>query len=330
MTQVDLPLRPLGLVLILLAFSFGCQPSRTGQPAAANPAASGSPSVAMEEQLDLGPGDLDIADMRVGLTDAASYESVLTITFDGKQDGQPLQWSSTYTYSANREPLARQLSIDASGDPPEPALLMQEMEGVAYSKSGEDACQAQTLDSSASKIDQLEPAAQLPSLFGAEHAGDEALNGVQTAHYTFDERALAQAGLNKTAGELWISAEDGRVMRYHQATTGDAAFFGEATEGTLTYDYELTSIGQPVSILRPADCLAGLVDAPRMPDATNIEDLPGMLRYDTASSVPLTYAFYQKELPAAGWADASIAGPPEDMSAEEYAQAMQALQQFGL
>jgi hypothetical protein len=209
---------------------------------------------------------------------------------------------------------------------------MLELDGVAYEKPGEDFCMAQVIDPANSAVEELEPAAQLPSLFGAEEAGTEAMNGVQAAHYTFDERALTEAGLNKSTGELWLASEGGHVLRYRQATTGDENYFGEATQGTMTWDYELTQINQPVAIALPQDCPPGLVEAPMMPDASNVESLPGLLRYDTVSSVEEVVSFYKQELLALGWKDfsASALALPEGMSEAEFQQVLEAMQAMGL
>jgi hypothetical protein len=167
-------------------------------------------------------------------------------------------------------------------------------------------------------------------VFGAEEAGTDTVNGVPAAHYNFDERALAQGDLNKSTGELWLASDRGYVLRYRLTTTGDESYFGEGTQGSMSWDYELTQINAPVTIALPEDCLPGLVDAPMLPDAAKVESLPALLRYETASSLPDVVAFYEKELPALGWQAPASGGLPEGMSAEEYQQALEALQALGL
>jgi hypothetical protein len=324
----------LTLILLLLAGSVGCQPSTTAPTAAdaTGPAADLMPrSVTIEEEIEFGPGSLDLPDMRVGLAEASSYRSSLTITFDGTQAGQPLKWSGAYTHAASAEPSGRQLMIETSGDGSEPPVLMLELNGVAYEESGEEGCVADLIDPDNSALGELEPAAQLPSLFGAEEAGTETVNGVQGVHYTFDERALTEAGLSKSTGELWLASEGGYVLRYRQTTTADEDYFGEGTQGTMSWDYVLTGINQPVTIELPADCPLGLVDAPMMPDAANVESLPALLDYETASSVQDVAAFYMQELPELGWT-APSSGEfelPEGISAEEYQQALEYMQGMG-
>ncbi len=51
-----------------------------------------------------------------------------------------------------------------------------------------------------------------------------------------------------------------------------------------------------------ADRPAGMVDAPLLPDAANVINMPSILAYDTASSLADAAAFYQEQIPALGWA----------------------------
>ena len=320
------------LILLLPAASLGCQPLKAATAPDDSAPAAGltSPSVTIDEEIEFGPGSLDLPDMRVGLADASSYDSRLVITFEGTRSGQPLNWSGTYSYAATREPLSRQLMIETTGEGAEPQVQLFESKGVAYEKPGEDVCMADLIDPVNSAVDALEPAAQLPSLFGAEEAGTEPVNGLQAAHYTFDERALTEAGVNKSTGELWLASEGGYVLRYRQTTTGDASYFGQGTEGKLTYDYELTQVNQPTTITLPADCPPGLLDAPILTDASKAESLPGLLEYQTTSSVQDVVAFYQQELPKLGWGPPDAAPLPEGMSPEEYQQALEMLKAMGL
>lgn len=320
-------------ILLLLAGSLGCQPSPGAAPAADAPAsdmASQSPS--REVDLEFGPGSLDLPDLRVGLSEASGYRSTLTLSFDGTQDGRPMRWSNTYTYAATHAPSASQLLIEETGDDSQPPVFMAEMNGVAYEKRAEELCIGSPIDPANSLAQELEPAAQLPSLFGAEEAGTEAVNGAQAVHYTFDERALAEYGFSKITGELWLASEGGYVLRFKMTTTGAVGYFDENTGGTLSYDYELTEINAPVSIELPADCPPGLVDAPMLPDAANVNNRPGVLEYQTASSVAEARAFYEQQLPKLGWTApvSDATGIPEGISPEEYQQALEALQALGL
>ena len=155
--------------------------------------------------------------------------------------------------------------------------------------------------------DRLEPAGFLNYAIGADEAGSETLNEILADHYTFDQHALGQQDLAESSGEMWIASEGGYVVKYALTTTGKANYFGEGTEGALSFDYQLTVVNGPVEINIPADCPPGLVDAPRLGDASNILSNFGLLTYETASSVQDAAAFYEQELPNLGW---QAAGEP--------------------
>jgi hypothetical protein len=63
----------------------------------------------------------------------------------------------------------------------------------------------------------------------------------------------------------------------------------------------VTKAGQPAAITFPKDCPAGLVDAPVMEDAQDVQRLPGVTLYTTKSTPAQVADFYQKRLTEAGW-----------------------------
>ena len=101
---------------------------------------------------------------------------------------------------------------------------------------------------------------------------------------------------------MWIASEGGYVVKYVLSTTGNADYFGEGIEGTLSFDYELTGVDQPVEIILPEVCPPGMVEAPQLPDAANVLNMPGLLSYETTSSLQEAVAFYQQKMPEIGWA----------------------------
>jgi hypothetical protein len=308
-----------------LLVSLACMTMTGDTPAGPEPTQE-----AREVDVVLGPGSFDLTDTQVGLDKLSTYKATLTISFDGTKDGQPYQWSSTYEALYAKEPLARQVTILQTGDTseePELPALMAEKDGAAYEIGANGSCTASVFDSQNPLMGLLAPAGLLTGVFGAEEAGQETVNGVATAHYTFDERALVQNGRNKSTGEMWVASEGGFIVRYLVTTKGNADYFGGGIEGTLTRDYQLTEVNQPLTIELPVNCPPGLVDAPLLSDASIVVNLPGLLAYDTGTSVLEARAFYEQELPKLGW------GPPtyqlpEGMSQEEYDRLMQDMQQL--
>jgi len=255
---------------------------------------------------DLGPGAFNMTELVKGLADLSSYTATLTLTFDGTQAGQPQKWSRTYVMITQAKPAARQLTIAQTGDSSDPAdpakVFLAEAEGVAYDLSGDNPCIANVIGSDATPAKQSEPAGFLSAVMGAEAAGSETVNGASVDAYKFDERALlGQAGIAKSTGEIWVAQKGGFIIKYVLSTKGGADFFGEGIDGKQTWDYELTGANQPVKISIPKECPAGLIDAPLLPGATAIDSSPGMLTFDTTTSLADAAAFYEEKIPTMGW-----------------------------
>ncbi len=295
------------LGFVILIISSACLTLTPASPAGAPSSPAATPtqdglSVLVEGDVAFGPGSFNLTEPGVGLADLASYKATLTLSFAGTQDGKTQQWSKTYIMLTTKDPAARQLTIDKSGDNSDPVpVFMAEAGGAAYERRGTNACNATVIDPGNSLGVQMEPAGFLAGVRGAEAADSETVNTVAADHYTFDERAFAQLGIAKSTGGMWVATDGGYIVKYILTTQGDANYFGEGIEGTLTWDYELTGVNQPVVFDLPADCPAGMVNAPQLPDVSNVQNVPGLLTYDTSSSLSDAAAFYQKEIPPLGW-----------------------------
>lgn len=289
----------LPFMLMLLMVLSACQ-TATEAPAPE----SQTPEAVTNVQTDLvfGSGAFTLLDTEAGLASLPSYKASLTLTFDGTRAGQPSQWSKTYVMLTKKDPAARQLTLEKTGDLTDlDALFMAEVGEAAYERRGETACNANVIKAGDTLGERLEPAGFLNGVIGADEAGSETVNGVAANHYTFDERAFGQLEVAKSTGEMWVSSEGGYILRYLLTTKGNADYFGEGIEGTLTWDYELTGIDTPIAFELPADCPAGMLDVPLLPDATNVLSMPGMLTYDTASSIADTLTFHQEQVSSLGW-----------------------------
>jgi len=323
--------RPLLLILLLIFISFACQGLGGATPEAE---VSGTPEF-IEVDLELGPGKFDYPDTAAGLAELSSFKASLTVSFDGTQNGQAAQWSNTSIFTYQKEPRARTLTFETTAvlEESQPNFRA-EMDGAEYELFADGNCFARPLDPANSTIEFLNPIVAVTGVLGAEEAGHETVNGIETDHYTFDERAIAQAGLNTSSGELWVASQGGYLVRYHLKTEGDENYFGEGMAGTVTLNYELSEVDQVAAIQLPAGCPAGMVDAPVLPDAVNITDMPGLLQYETATSVLEARSFYEGELLKLGWEVPAAALPegmdlPEGMTQEEYQQMLEQMQQLG-
>ena len=285
------------LILLPLLVSLACK-FVTGGSDTVIPAPA---VIRIPQDVTFGAGPFSLTDMQAGLADLSSYKATLTYSFDGVVAGNTEQWSKTYVMLTKREPAARQLTIETTGGVPElETVFMAEADGTSYEHLPGGACTASVIEQGNSFADWLEPAGLLISVIGADEAGGETVNDVAANHYTFDERALGGADISKSTGEMWVASEGGFIVKYLLTTSGDADYLGEGKEGTLTWDYQLTDINQSVSFDLPKDCPPGLVDAPLLPDAVNVLNMPSMLSYDTSASVKDAAAFYTEQIPDLG------------------------------
>ncbi|MCX6056901.1 MAG: hypothetical protein NTW69_01955 [Chloroflexi bacterium] len=289
------------LIITPMLVSLACK-FQAGAPSTTAPATDTPASDELTIEVVFGLGPFNFPDTKSGLTDLASYKATLVMSFNGTEAGQPQHWSKTYIMLNTKEPAAHQLTIEKTGNLSNlDTVFMAESNGASYERRGENDCIATVIEEGNALTEQLEPVGFLNGVIGADEAGNETVNAVAANHYTFDERAYGQLNIAQSTGELWVAFDGGYIVKYLLTTKGNADYFGEGIEGTLTWDYELTGINQPVTITLPNNCPGGLVNAPQLPDASNILNMPGILTYDTATSLADAAAFYQKEIPNLGW-----------------------------
>jgi hypothetical protein len=270
--------------------------------ASANTPTPGGAPVSFTGDLTFGSGTFNLQDPKEGFATLSSYTATLILSFDGTEAGQPKKWSKTYVMLYSKDPSLRQLTIEKTGDNSNPdQVYMAELDGAVYEQRGTNACFANVIEAGNSISDQFEPAGFLSGIIGAEEAGTEKVNDMAANHFSFDEKAIGQSEGTQSKGELWVASNGGYILKYLLTTKGNADYFGDGIEGTLTWDYELTNIDQPVTVILPEGCPPGLVNALLLPDAANVLSRPGILTYDTTSSLPDITAFYQKEIPTLGW-----------------------------
>jgi hypothetical protein len=270
--------------------------------ASGGPGSTGADVISAEGDVEFGPGTFDMPVPAAGLDGLSSYKARLVLSFAGTSAGQRSEWSTTYEMLATSQQPARQLTIQGTGQPTDTdPPYMAEMSGAAYQVDTDGNCTARAVEPGQTLAERMEPAGFLTGLFGAEEAGSETVNGIAAARYTFDERALAEGGSPESEGQLWVAADAGYLVKYALTTTAGGAYFGPGIDGVLTWAYDVSDVNQGIGIELPADCPAGMIDAPSLPDATAVFAEPGVLSYSTPSSPAEVAAFYQDRLPTLGW-----------------------------
>jgi hypothetical protein len=299
-TTVMKPMKAMPLVLgLLVAAACGTAPG--GTPLQGSPTPESQIQVIIDEDVTFGPGEFVLADPGEGLDALTSYRAMLTFSLQGTHDGEPMDQTETYEMRVSAAPVAREVSVRKGADPSADAFLGQEAAGMLYEKPASGQCTAAPADTAESLSARFEPASFLVPVVGAEAAGTETIGSAEALHYTFDQRALGEAGITDATGELWVAADGGPVLKYQLTATAGPEYLGEGSEGTMTWDYELTDANQPIEIVLPEDCPPGFLDAPQLADATNVQSEAGRLSYDTSASLEDATTFYTEQMPPLGW-----------------------------
>jgi hypothetical protein len=289
-------------VFAMLAGIPGAVPQAAGQATAAPTAAATTSAIT----ITFGPGAFKLQPT-VGLADLSGYQATFSLDFKGKEGGQDNSWTEKLVLLANAKPAVRALTATFKGKAPASDYIAPwsaTRGGLFYYVGADKACVGNVLvaDPDPNAPPPVwEPAGFLPAVIGAEEAGAKKVNNVDAKGYKFDERALGVAGRAKATGEVWVAATGGYVLKYNLTLTGGPDYFGEGGEGTLTWAYDVTKAGQPAAITFPKDCPSGLVDAPVMDDAQDVQRLPGITLYMTKSTPAQVADFYQNNLAETGW-----------------------------
>ena len=262
-------------------------------------------------------------DLKAGLAELAGYRATLTTTFDGTRAGQPAAWARTYTYAASAEPAARTMTVEASGTPEDDAAsgtVTAEVEGVLFTQPPSGTCVARTASEETSAL--WVPASVLPQVTGAQEAGAEAVNGIDTLHYTFDQSALTFGADATASGDVWIAQAGGYVVKYALTVEG---VLGDQVEGTRTWAYELAEAGEPVAVALPEGCPLPLTGIPLPEDAANVRRVPGLISFETALDLEGVASFYTEQLAASGWQPIAEPLLEVDVVVAEFVQGEEAL-----
>lgn len=128
-----------------------------------------------------------------------------------------------------------------------------------------------------------------------EAAGSETTAGVKTTHYSLSRADLD--GWRDLEVGLWLDEGSGAVLRYDLSAAGPDPLF-DAGEGVLSGQFVVDDVG-PQTIEPVAGCE---IDLPLPLDATDLVKLPGgLIAFESIADVAEIGAFYQAEMPQAGW-----------------------------
>jgi hypothetical protein len=322
----DLSALRLFLLVIAITALTACQTDGAQTSSEPEQVAITEEVAAQEIEFVVGPGPFFLDDTRAGLADLSSYTATLTRNFEGSVAGEPQSWSENYVMLRDNSTSASQLSYTSTSGNADATTAFYAEEGQnVYEKLGEEACMASETIAEPSSIERVDPAGMLPVVLGGDEAGAEDINGISANHYSFDEIALGKSGLEESSGGVWLAADGGYILKYTLTTTGGDTAFGEGIEGTMTWDYALTEINNTVLAALPEGCQ---LDVPLLADAINVLHTSYWLQYNTATSATEAAAFYQGQLPSAGWTLSQGPMSGEGIAFMEFSQGAQTIGVF--
>jgi len=253
----------------------------------------------------------------VGLTDPAqglfalhSYRATLRLSFHGIQLGAPSQWSQSFILTVSEVSKTRIMVTEYTGLDQTvsyfPALTGA-VNHVGYFRSlPSDNCNnfflpqgGKTDADLISSVPELAKRLPAPQAMTA-NGGLQNINGISVQPYDFNAAALQAEGAN-VVGKAWLAVDGGYLVKYQLQLKGGNDFFDKDTSGTFTWEYDLDAVNQPDAIALPFDCPLPLPDLPLPDGAQDVISFPGYTSFTTSASVSDTAAFYQLNVPKAGF-----------------------------
>lgn len=267
-----------------------------------------------------------------------SYHSKFTMTFTGtKADGTPDNGTVTIEQSHTSDPAATSFQMNGQGSALDQTKAgntqMVVIGDTAYMVTDEGGTPKCT-SMSGSAASGLLSSAYSPDTFmtGSDMSGakrilpDETVNGILSQHWRFtntDVQLLAPGWTSYTA-DAWIAVDGGYATK--STFVGDGQnVSGGGGKGHAEMQFDLLEANTDITIKAPDGCSAPAGgDIPKMPDATNSMSISGMTTYTTASAAADVVAFYQAQLPGAGWTagTADTSGTPATLEFTKGSQTM--------
>ena len=259
----------------------------------------------------------DIADLDANLDALKSYRALLSYSFEGKDDkGGEVKSSLEFLYEAINETKDMHMRMTGSGagtgvtGSDQGALEFFRVGGVSYiyneKNEGDQKCVSfATEDDKDTPSGMFKPSDVVGGLDNAKLAErGVTVNGIVADHYTFDEKALSFGLFADASGDAWVASDGNYLVKYIGKATGKAGILSKnASEGTVSWEYNLEQVNALDKIELPAECEASKPagDIPIPPDATEKAQFGGMLTFKTADEPSKVAEFYTAEMLKQGW-----------------------------
>jgi hypothetical protein len=321
-----------GTLMLLIALVLAGCGGQTAAPATSEPAQPTAAPTATEQMVKptatvaptIGPepaavgGDLTLDSRDVGLDQLKSYRVTWKADWETMKNGKAEQANWDWLLESTTNPVGS-LTVwkgaDASGLAPGSWEHWEDGSNAGYvsiDADGKKTCSslwnARYFSPAKRNVSSIPGLFFLPrmlgSLSGAKYAGTETVNGIRSNRYTYDEKAANRADLGKVAGEIWVAADAGYVVKDMVSWEGGAGPFeastadGESGKGSWTW--ELTDPNGAVTIPPLATCDSA-TDGPPVISGGYQKTVTGDVMVYQAYHGEKVVPFYQKEMVTGGW-----------------------------
>ncbi len=137
-------------------------------------------------------------------------------------------------------------------------------------------------------------------------AKGEMVNGIMTDHYQASDKDFGMAVFTSAKGEIWVAQDGNWVVKYVGEASGKSAMFGNASEGSIKWEYNIEEANKLAKIVLPAECAASKPadDIPVPENTTEKGNLGSMITFKSPDDVSAITTFYRTKLTAQGWKEA--------------------------
>jgi hypothetical protein len=255
----------------------------------------------------------DLQSLSSSLESFDSYRLDMSISFEELESETGNRGMMRFQSARTAEPPASEVIVTLEGDLPEEmegadTLTFTEIGDQAYSVFPGFGCITGTADEMGGTADDFSGVIETDDLVGdiedAEYLGEETLDGVPTFHYRFDEsNAQQEGGLDDMEGHVYISQEDGYVVRLLVDGVGELDLFdtGDVQESAVHIEYNVTDVNGAFVVEPPESCAGAGTDYPVIEGATDLTTMAGFTSYKVDAALDDAVAFYDAEMAARGY-----------------------------
>ena len=132
---------------------------------------------------------------------------------------------------------------------------------------------------------------------------DDEANGIPAQRYSVKTVELTSGSVTEAAGEVWIAQQGQFVVRFSGGASGSFALSGQNSDGSLSWEYDLSEYNTLAEIELPSACQEqqAAAEFPIPDNSTNRTIFNGFISFESPNSALSVARFYRARLPQDGW-----------------------------